>query len=436
MSANAQSEAPRKDSTGRAEWSVSGEQRTRYERLDRQFRPALDPSDRVLALRTRVRVAARWPQWGFDAELMDSRALLNDSGSTVNGSIVNTLEPIQLMASRSWSMAREGSQSVLRVGRMTFDLGTRRLIARNAYRNTVNSFLGTEWSWQGTQERGARVFYLVPMRTLPTSRAALLDNDPELDRSAGDTRILGLHYHFPILSGEHRLELYWLDFDADASRDRREFVTVGVRFYRPSASGRWHYELEAIGQSGDSSATVDGEWRDGLDHSASLYHVDLGYSFALPWAPIVTVRYDRASGDDDPSDMRNERFDTLFGARRFDFGPTGIYGPFARANIEALGVRAALRPARRWRAMLEYRAFELASSRDAWTTAELRDQSGAAGDQLGRQLEVSINWSAIAGRLELETGAAYFRKGSFIDLTAPEVAQDSRYHYVSITTSF
>ena len=63
------------------------------------------------------------------------------------------------------------------------------------------------------------------------------------------------------------------------------------------------------------------------------------------WSPRLIFQYDYASGDDDPNDADNNRFDTLYGARRFDFGPTGIYGPFARANLSTPGMRIKLKPA-------------------------------------------------------------------------------------------
>ena len=81
-----------------------------------------------------------------------------------------------------------------------------------------------------------------------------------------------------------------------------------------------------------------------LDHFAHFHHLSLGYSFDVPWSPRLSLHYDYASGDDDPSDGDNSRYDTLFGSRRFDYGPTSIYGAFARSNINTPGVRLALEP--------------------------------------------------------------------------------------------
>jgi hypothetical protein len=272
------------------------------------------------------------------------------------------------------------------------------------------------------------------MDILPARRAALLDDDQQLDRSASRTTLRGLYYGFPAPAGSSA-ELYWLELDADELADQRNVTTVGGRIYRPETPLGWHYEIEAVLQSGDSTGSVDGEVRSQLDHDAEFFHGEIGYSLMSAWAPVLALQYDRASGDGNPRDLRNERFDTLYGARRFDFGPTGIYGPFARANLETLGVRAAFRPARRWRGMLAYRTFRLAAPGDAWTTTGLRDETGQSSDELGRQLETSFTWDPTE-RLSAETGAAYLAKGRFVKTVAGESSQPSTYFYTAISVSF
>lgn len=73
-------------------------------------------------------------------------------------------------------------------------------------------------------------------------------------------------------------------------------------------------------------------------------------------APRPCARSSSPSGDGDPNDGRTERFDTLFGARRFEFGPTGIYGLLARSNVNSPGVKLDLRPKPGLALMLAYRA--------------------------------------------------------------------------------
>jgi hypothetical protein len=197
-----------------------------------------------------------------------------------------------------------------------------------------------------------------------------------------------------------------------------------------------HYDLELMRQTGRLRALVGGTVSDWLRHDASFLHLDVGYSFDHALAPALSLLFDRASGDRHPADGLNERFDTLYGARRFDFGPTGIYGPFARANLATPGMRLSLRPPGSWQARFTWRSFRLASARDAWTTTGLRDSIGSSGTALGRQFEMQAAWQPPIERLSFEFGAAWLRKGWFIQQTAPELAASSTYVYAAMTVEF
>ena len=175
--------------------------------------------------------------------------------------------------------------------------------------------------------------------------------------------------------------------------------------------------------------------RSDLRHNARFLHFEVGYAFDAAWSPNLLFQYDRASGDESPSDDGNERFNTLFGDRRFDFGPTGIYGPFQRSNLETPGLRLTFTPNARWQGMLSYRSFRLAAERDAWVGVGLRDPSGQPGRSLGRQLEGSFTWAALPDRLSFEAGFAELRLGRFARQTAgagfhgdPEVLLRDRHH--------
>lgn len=420
---------------GGFELSVSGQHRARYELVDGPYDPQADGRDQVLALRTNVLVTAAWPRLRFVGEVMDSRAELDDASSALGTSVVDTLEPVQ--AYLSWNgPGRAGARSTFRVGRLTLDLGKRRLLARNRYRNTVNAFTGVDWSRRSPAGGTLRAFYLLPMQRLPAGRAALLENGQQLDAPAKSTQLWGAFYSSPASPRKQRLELYGLELRADRPGDERRLTTVGARVYRTPAPGAWHYEAEAALQGGRSTGAVDGARRVGLEHDAYFGHLEIGYRLAVRASPDIELQYDVASGDRGPNDLEDQRFDTLYGARRFDYGPTGIYGPFARANLETPGLRLTFDPAPRWDAMVACRSFRLQSASDAWTTTGLRDGAGGAGESLGRQIEARFRWAVIAKRLGLETGFAYFSKGAFVERTAPSVAGPSRYFYAAVTASF
>jgi hypothetical protein len=416
-------------------------QRSRLSTIENQFRPELDGADHALELQTSLFVDAGRGAVTFHGELMDARTVLNDAGSFLNNTLVNTLEPLQTYV--AWDFAnfiQAGSASTLKAGRFTMDLGRRRLIARSGFRNTISSFAGLDWQWRGSDGRNARAFHVVPMRILPIARNALLDNQQMLDRANRDTRFSGAYYQFPANPGGGRSEVFWLDLD-QASRPQndgvRDFTTVGFRVFRPSAPGIWSYEFETHLQSGRSTATAANVVRRNLDHRAYFQHLEIGYSFEGSWKPTMLLQYDYGSGDRDPFDGDNEQFDPLFGERRFDFAPQGIYGAFARGNLETPGVRVTLSPSMRWQAMASYRSFRLAAERDVWTNVGLRDLSGQAGDSISRQLEGTLTWDAIRDRMRVEFGFAHMWMGRFPrQVLGTDFRGDPSYLYTTITTSF
>jgi alginate export protein len=415
-------------------FEFAGTHRTRYETLDPQFRAGFSDSDQAVALQTTLAFNWRRDAWLVGVEIMDSRTYANDLGSFANGTTTNALEPIQ--AYIAW---RHGA-STFRVGRVAQDLGKRRFVARNRYRNTINTFTGIDWSWTSAERGAASAFYWVPMRLLPSDLESVLDNEIELDRGIRDSSFAGLFYQFPAFANQHRLEAYVFDTDVASSSDPAlafDLVTLGARAYRAPQASQWNYEVEAALQGGESGGAVGGVARSDLDHSASFLHFEIGYEFDAPGSPNLMFQYDRATGDEDPTDAKIDRFNTLFGARRFDFGPTGIYGIAARSNIESPGVRVTFHPAPKWQGMVAYRSLRLEAPRDVWAGSGWRDTSGAAGDSIGTHLEGSFTWTAIPDRLTLETGFAHLWSGRFAEQTAGAAFRgDPQYYYFALTTTF
>ena len=104
-----------------------------------------------------------------------------------------------------------------------------------------------------------------------------------------------------------------------------------MRFFIKPAKAAIDFQLETIGQFGTVQATTTANSQN-LSHTAWYQHVDVGYTIDMPWSPRLALEYDYASGDQNPNDNKDQRFDTLYGARRFEFGPTGIYGAFSRSQ--------------------------------------------------------------------------------------------------------
>lgn len=423
-------------------FDFGGAQRTRYESIDRQFRPNLSASDRLLALRTSLTFDVKLPKLELFGELLDSRGEWNDAGSFVSTQIVDALEPEQLYV--AWNLdgtLQAGSKSTLRVGRMTIDLGKRRVLSRSRFSNAVTGFLGADWDWRGADGSEARAFYFRPMRTLPADVDGLLDDDYELDQATRGAALAGFYYQLAPFADKSTLELYALDYNVDPPQQSlattASFWTLGARIYRNPEPKHWTYEIEPILQRGESADTFEGVTRTGLDHRAYYVHLESGYAFDAKWAPVLLVQYSFASGDKDPSDARIQRFNTLFGDRNFEFGPTDIYGALSRSNIEMLGLRLTLTPKPRWQAMIHYADARLAEARDSWVGSGWRDPTGASGKDIGRQLEARFTWTAIKDRLTVETGFAHLAFGRFAEQTAGATFRgDPTFFYTALTTTF
>ncbi len=387
--------------------------------------------------------------WSLDAfqvvgEIMDSRGELNDEGSFVT-STVDTLEPIQAyFAWHKKGMFEDSGDSTLRVGRMTLDLGKRRLIARNRYRNTVNNFLGADWSWRDGDGRNLRLFYLLPMMIEPADAASQLDNDDRRSTTrSASTRVIGAYYQLPPLADKSVVETYLLDYDVEpAAEQPRRRPRIGrpparARTARRSPA-RWGYEAEGVWEWGRAGGTVNGVARTAISSRTPICSISRPATRStLRSHPTLLVQYDYASGDKNPNDSTIERFGSLFGARRSDFGPTGIYGPIARSNIDTPGLRLTLTPKPRWQSMFAYRWLFLAEARDQWVGSGWSDPTGKSGRTIGKQLEGSFTWTAIPNRLSVEPGFAYLELGRFArQVQGAAFRGDPLYFYLAITTTF
>jgi Alginate export len=132
---------------------------------------------------------------------------------------------------------------------------------------------------------------------------------------------------------------------------QRTLGTYGIRYFRSAEMNQFDYEGESAFQEGT---------RNGLDHFAHLQHIQIGYTFDLPLQPHVIVQYDYASGTSDPTSGKSGTFDTLFGARRPEYSPTSIFGPFFRSNISSPGIRIETQTLREVDLILKWRAWYLA----------------------------------------------------------------------------
>ena len=96
---------------------------------------------------------------------------------------------------------QDGSRSSLTAGRFTKDIGSRRLVSRNLFRNTVNSFTGLSYDWKGANKDQMTLLWTMPQTRLPDDTRGIHNNTIEFDRESPDLQLFGGSYTFAKVFG-------------------------------------------------------------------------------------------------------------------------------------------------------------------------------------------------------------------------------------------
>ena len=397
----------------------SGSERLRYEGLDGQFRNSgtRDVEDQLFS-RLLLRADYTRDEWGATLEGIDARAWGTKTNSFANTTTVNTLDVLQ--ANISYQPA-EGHR--VTVGRYTMDIGSRRLSARNKYRNTINSFNGARWDFAGKDGYSAGAFWAMPTTRRPSSAALLVDNEHDWDTQSIDYQFYGLH-STQQLDERATAQLYVLQLsDHRDGVTSRDLTTAGFRVFAPAERGKLFGEAEAAYQFGG---------RGTADVHAYFLHTSIGKTWDHDSKPTIRVALDVASGNDS-NDPDYNRFDTMFGARRFEYGPTGIYGAIGRRNIVSPEIRFSINPSKNTWILVAARDFRLASQSDGWR--EANDNTGTSSD-VGQQYECRLRWDALPKSVRLEGGAAYLAGGQFRETSTAGRKTDTSYFFFETIFTF
>jgi len=412
---------------------VSATARIRFDTIDGQPRPGFNAGDDVVNLRTTLFAEYDAGPVRIGTELYDSRAYGADTGTPISTNEVNVAEVVQAYVALDLDEPfGSRTRATVQAGRFVLNLGSRRLVAADDYRNTTNGYTGVRADVTGADGLRATAVYVLPIQRLPDDLPALLDNDHARDREGSDTRLWGGVMTWPGQTGRIAAEVSWFRFDerdTDSRRTRdRALDTLGGRLFRPATRGAVDFEVEAFHQWGSVSADT-APASVALDVSAQFFHADIGYSFDRAMKPRVSLRYDWVSGDKPGQTF--ERFDTLYGMRRAEIAPSGLYNAVGRANLSSPAVRLEWLPTPLTDAFISYRPLWLASRTDSFSTSSVRDASGRSGAFAGHQIELRVRHWLIADALRLEIGTLFLDKGRFLE-TAPNAPRSGDTHYSSL----
>ena len=380
-------------------FDVSGSFRVRYESLNNPIFPtsstAREQSNQRLSTRFIVNSTVSYQNLAATIEIRDSRVFLDENDPTLTANQVNTLEPTQFFI--TYKPERESGLyevSAIKVGRMELDYGSRRLLAKTAYRNATNSYDGivvearvADWQVHGV--------YVLPVSRFPTDSESLDGNERAFDKSFSERKFFGVYAASK--DNNVKLQSYWLkedDSEALATRNRALY-TLSVDYTQPFDNGLIT-NIEVVGQTGTSFQTASANDTDEKDVRAYMLFGYVGKQ--ITDNTFLRAEVDYISGDNDTSDDTISDFDTLYGVRRFDFGPTDVYQAMPRRNLKAVGLRSVSKPAKAHNIMLGYKAM--------WYQKAPQDVDSFIGHQ------VEARWRyQVRPELRLVLGGAYLKKG-------------------------
>ncbi len=412
---------------------LSASFRLRFDTIDGQARPGFNASDDTINLRTTIFAEYQTGPFRLGTEFYDSRAYFANARTPITANEVNAAEFVQgYVAFDLHKPFGEESEATLQAGRFVLNLGSRRVIAADDYRNTTNGYTGIRADLALKGGIKATAVYVLPTLRLPDDLPALLDNKLAPDRESFDAVLWGGVVSQTEAIGKAHAELSFYHFGERDRAERptrdRSLNTLGFRIFREPGPSKIDFEVETMYQWGQASINTAATSTT-LAVSATFVHADIGYSFAAPWKPRFSLRFDRASGDGRGPTFG--RFDSLFGMRRAEIAPSGLYNIVGRANLLSPAFRIEVKPSKSTEVFAHYRPLWLASRTDSFSTSNLRNATGQSGNFAGHQFETRWRQWLVVDALRFEANLVYLAKGRFLT-TAPNAPATGNTRYASL----
>lgn len=421
------------DSLAEVDWLDIGlDYRVRYEWRDNDFRRGRDTIDEPILLRTRGFVAIKniLDPLRFTLEVEDARRNNSQFTREFDTRDVNYAEPIQAYVELYFKETPLGKDDLgndrpisIRAGRHAFEYTDRRLLARNEWRNTTNNFQGVR-TLIGQQKNDWQLDLLAlkPVQRF-TNQLDEVDHSQNLYGVIGDWRrwseYVTLQPYYLLLKQDGDEVKFTANGSPIAANQKidREIHTAGLRAYGVVGKTGWDYDASFVKQWGTQDRLNNaGGFIAELDHEAYAYNAEIGYSWKHPWKPRLSAFYGVASGDKNPTDGKNQRFERLFGFAR----PWSNNDYFQMENLVAPKLRVEFEPQVSWLEGLKvdagYNWYRLHEERDRWNNAGLRDTRGLSGRDIGEEVDIRVRFP-LGKYVGVNLGYAHFWAGDFVKAT-------------------
>ena len=283
----------------------------------------------------------------------------------------------------------------LRYGIHNFEFLDRRLLGNNQWRNTANTFQG----FHGTLGQESNDWQIDLIAVQPLERLKY-----EWDEPVEQKWLYGAIGHWRRWSDIVTLEPYYLAMNQSA------YGAVAERLVHSPG-------LRAYGIIGDSGFDYDASftYQFGRNGSRSIRayggNAEVGYTLAShPWKPRFSAFYGYASGDRDPNDDEDNRFERFYGFGR----PWSANDYIVYENISTPKLRVEAKPRHNLRIDFGYSWYWLASDKDRFTNANnVRDRTGNSGGFVGHEFDLRARYT-LSPKTEITLGYAHFIPGNFI----------------------
>lgn len=396
---------------------IGFESRMRYEHRHNDIRRIEGGNDDPFFLRNRAWIGIRdiLDPFRFAVEFQDSRVYNNRFVSTDQErnefDLINAYGELYFKSALGADDRGNNRPIRFRVGRFAYEATDRRFIARNEWRNTTNSFEGFRLNLgREANDWELDLFGMQPVRRLQT----------RFDEANDHLWTFGAIATWRRWSDIITIQPYYLGqkqtadpngFTATNKLDR-EIHMPGFRAY--GNVGSWFdYDVSYNHQLGFSGPRRQ---------DAQGYTVEVGKTFNHSWKPRLGLFYGYASGDKDPNDNVDNRFDRFFGfARPWSADHYVIY-----ENLKAPKIRFEFSPTQKLGFELGYGGYWLASSTDRmFDTLDgnisntikdpgfNRDRTGKSGDFAGHSFEGRIRYQPTS-RISTILGYTHFTAGEFV----------------------
>ncbi|MDP1788327.1 alginate export family protein [Nitrosomonas sp.] len=313
----------------------------------------------------------------------------------------------------------------IRGGRMAWEAVDRRLLGNNQWRNTTNNFEGFRVTFG--QEANDWEFDAWGMQPV-------IRDINEFDGRNKGQWFYGAVGHWRKWSDVITLQPYFMGLKQDGRDGRqaeRDIYAPSIRAYGVVPNTNIDFDFGAIYQFGQDN---------GRKKSAWSYLLEVGYTAKHDWKPRLSAFYSFVSGDRDPNDNVDNRFERFFGFAR----PWSPDDYLVMENVKAPKLVFEFSPHKDVSIDGGYSWFWLASDKDRFNNllsvstpnAFNRDVTGESGDFIGQSINARINYK-LAPLVDTTLGYSHFMNGEFVknrqQAALGEVADSSNFFYAEVS---